>query len=213
MIRTRSPREFYAWPPRIAGLAAMALLSASALLVAGCLSAPATGPTPSPVSTPTAAPAATPGGPPVARVEIAVPDEGSQHLPVGTTATYQANPPASGPHWSRVGVAPVEPGFYEEPVRPEQWIHNLEHGYVVVLYDCGGPCGQERLDELRNLLAAAPPSEIFGQVKLVIAPYAGLPFPIAAIAWDVVMHFDGYDEQGLLAFYGRHVDRGPELAP
>ncbi len=81
-------------------------------------------------------------------VDIMVANEGAAHVPVGEQVTYQANPPASGSHWSQGGVAPVAPGFYETAVEEEQWLHNLEHGYVVVLYDCRGPCHAELLDDL-----------------------------------------------------------------
>ncbi len=33
-----------------------------------------------------------------AGVEIELPNEGNNHVPVGEQVTYEANPPASGPH-------------------------------------------------------------------------------------------------------------------
>ena len=46
---------------------------------------------------------------------------------------------ASGNHWAIAGEAPAPRAFYgpEEPVQPQQWIHNLEHGFVLALYSCG----------------------------------------------------------------------------
>ena len=74
--------------------------------------------------------AMTPASPTKGALHVASP---SQRTP-GMTVCYNSNPPASGPHWS-VGtapVAPVAPGFYDEALRTEQWVHNLEHGTVVL---------------------------------------------------------------------------------
>jgi hypothetical protein len=146
-------------------------------------------------------------------VDIAVVNEGAVHLPVGQQATYTANPPASGPHWSAFGIAPVAAGFYEEELEEEQWIHNLEHGYVVVLYDCKRECSQGLLNDLEEFFQNAPPSPAFGNVKLVISRYSGLPYRLTAVAWDVQRHFDIFDEAGLVDFYTTYVDTGPEAVP
>jgi hypothetical protein len=141
-----------------------------------------------------------------------IPNEGAIHIPVGQVANYRHNPPASGPHWSAAGIAPVEPGEYLDVVRPEAWVHNLEHGYVVYLYDCDGDCPESLLNQFRNLLAALPPS-MFGSTKAVVTRYPGLPHPIVAVAWNIQRDFDAFDANGLRAFYERHVDRGPEDMP
>lgn len=146
-------------------------------------------------------------------VDIAVANEGAVHLPVGQQATYIANPPASGPHWSAFGIAPVAAGFYDEELEEEQWVHNLEHGYVVVLYDCKGECSRGLLNDLEEFFQIAPPSPTFGNVKLVISQYAGLPHRLTAVAWDVQRHFDAFDEAGLVDFYTTYVDTGPEAVP
>lgn len=146
-------------------------------------------------------------------VEILVPDEGNLHVPVGQQVTYQANPPASGSHWSAAGVAPVDAGVYDVALEEEQWIHNLEHGYVVLLYDCHGPCQPDLRNDLQTLLGTAPPSELFGNVKLVITPYAGLPFSFTVVAWDRQLHLDSLDQNAILDFYDQFVDQGPEQVP
>ncbi len=148
-----------------------------------------------------------------AGLEIAIPNEGAEHVPVGQQVTYQNNPPASGPHWSQGSMAPVPAGFYETPIEEEQWVHNLEHGYVVLLYDCRGPCPSTLLNDLQDFFDSVPPSEVFGTTKLVIAPYDGLPFLLTAIAWDRQLHLETLDTATLLDFYNRHVDQGPELVP
>lgn len=146
-------------------------------------------------------------------VEIEIPNEGNQHVPVGQQVTYQTNPPASGPHWSAAGIAPVAAGVYSSALEEEQWIHNLEHGYVVLLYDCHGTCPATLADDLQSVLDAAPPSATFGDTKLVITPYDGLPHSFTVVAWDWQLHLKTLDQQVILNFYNEHVDQGPEAVP
>lgn len=61
-----------------------------------------------------------------------VADLGREHVPDGTTVEYNSNPPTSGPHyaaWTRAGV-------YEKPVSDGHLVHSLEHGYVIISYNC-----------------------------------------------------------------------------
>ena len=45
---------------------------------------------------------------------------------------YNSNPPTSGPHSSN----PTSAGFYETEKSDRNLIHSLEHGYVVIAYNC-----------------------------------------------------------------------------
>ena len=152
-------------------------------------------------------------------VDIAIPHEDSTHVPAGQQVTYATNPPASGHHWgSSNPPAPAPPGFYNTALDEEQWVHNLEHGYVVILYDCKGPCSSTLLDNLEALIDQVPLSK-FSTHKLVVTPYppAGtsthLPYLITAVSWDVQMHLDAFDKQKLIDFFSIHVDHGGEDTP
>ncbi len=64
-----------------------------------------------------------------------MPDMGQDHVsPQKVLETkYNSNPPASGPHlptW-------VKPGIYDAPQSEGELIHSLEHGYVIISYNCG----------------------------------------------------------------------------
>lgn len=61
-----------------------------------------------------------------------VEDLGRDHVPDGTLVAYNSNPPTSGPHydeWARAGV-------YENPVSDGHLVHSLEHGYIILSYNC-----------------------------------------------------------------------------
>jgi hypothetical protein len=156
---------------------------------------------------------------PALGVDIAIPHEDSTHAPAGQQVTYATNPPASGHHWGSADPpAPAPPKFYDTALDEEQWVHNLEHGYVVILYDCKGTCSPELITNLQDLIDEVPLSK-FGTHKLVITPYPPpgtsfqLPYLITAVAWDVEMHLDHFDQQALIDFFTRHVDHGAEDAP
>lgn len=59
-------------------------------------------------------------------------DLGRQHVAIGTEVEYNSNPPTSGSHyadWIRSGV-------YSEPKDDGNLVHSLEHGYVIMSYNC-----------------------------------------------------------------------------
>lgn len=61
-----------------------------------------------------------------------VDDLGRDHVPVGTKVEYNSNPPTSGNHyeeWVRAGV-------FDRPQEDGYLIHSLEHGYVIISYNC-----------------------------------------------------------------------------
>lgn len=59
-------------------------------------------------------------------------DLGRGHVPAGEKVEYNSNPPTSGKHyedWIRSGV-------YEQPQEDGYLVHSLEHGYVIMSYNC-----------------------------------------------------------------------------
>lgn len=144
-------------------------------------------------------------------VEFTLPNEGARHVAEGTQVAYDANPPASGSHWP----APAQRGFYESGLEEERWVHNLEHGYITVLFDCRGACDAGLLDSLRALVTDLPASEKYGYPKVVVAAYSGLPDGalLTLVAWDHQLHLAAFDSAAIVDFYNRHLDQGPEDAP
>jgi len=136
-----------------------------------------------------------------------MPDEGQQHVPEGMRVRYGHYPPTSGPHWPR----PAPWGEYEQEVPEEMWVHNLEHGGIVILYRCDTPC-PDLVRQLREVYATFPKSK-YDHVKLLITPYRKLKTRLAILAWTWIDELEEFDRERLLRFYGAHVDRGPEDVP
>jgi len=125
----------------------------------------------------------------------ALPIEGR---PVHVTGpvNYTQVPPVGGPHhscWSDWGV-------FDAEVPPERWVHNLEHGGVVLLYHCDD-CETE-LEQLRAFVGA--------HARTLLSPYAQLPTRFAAVAWGHRMLSDCYDPASWQTFYETRVARAPE---
>src|SRR5262245_57036708 len=105
------------------------------------------------------------------------------HLPLCTPVDYPTNPPTGGPHWGQWAAYKK----YDVPVPRPMYVHNLEHGGIVLAYRCPKPCpdvvaflGKEYDDFPADPLCAfrgAPPH------RLILTPDPELDVPVAAAAW------------------------------
>ena len=141
-------------------------------------------------------------------IGIKVASEGSaSHVPDGSTLTYTHYPPSSGHHYP----SPAPAGISATAIPEGNWVHSLEHGYVVILYKptaSGAPSDAQ----LRDIMATFP-KEKHGSVKIVITPYDHMDSPITAVAWERQLSLDRFDRAQLLQFYNAYVDHGPEDVP
>jgi hypothetical protein len=100
------------------------------------------------------------------------PEAGRNHIgPAEQPDDWNSNPPTSGDHLS----APLAAGVYASEQDMRALVHNLEHGYVVILYK-GIP--EDQQEELREFVGDRSDS------KLVLAPYSALEQDgVALVAW------------------------------
>lgn len=156
------------------------------------------------------APAGTPlpnGSP--APLGQAQPDMGNLHISTGSDQRYSYCPPASGPHYNATGEGPIAAKYYgpDDGTKPEGWIHNLEHGGIVVLYNCSmGACTDANAATLQAMAVNFPNSPICG-IKAggitapVIARFDSMATPFAALVWDRVLLLETLDTAKILDFY------------
>jgi hypothetical protein len=131
------------------------------------------------------------------------PIQGQIHVPRGQThPPYNSTPPTSGWHWADA-VAP--PGVHTEPIPNEVQVHNLEHGEIMIQYDCPSGC-PEIVDALAAIVRTYPK-------KVVLAPYPGIGRPIALTAWGKLAFLDQVDEGFIRRFIADRKDKGPEVFP
>lgn len=116
---------------------------------------------------------------------------------VSGVIAYTDLPPAGGDHnacWASWGV-------HAQPVGPEHWVHNLEHGGVVFLYHCTSDCTAE-VAQLQKL--------VDGRTQALLTAYDQLPGRFAVVAWGHRLVMSCLDTKAMLAFYAAHVAQAPE---
>jgi hypothetical protein len=143
------------------------------------------------------------------------PDMGHLHAPIGEKVKYTWCPPASGRHY-QLPAGPIKGGLYgpNDATIPEGWVHNLEHGAIVLLYRCRSGdegCTDAGQAALKALLAKWPTSPICklppGPLTPVITRFDDMPYPYAALVWDVVLPLQAPDEQAIFDFYSGQAER------
>ncbi len=103
---------------------------------------------------------------------------------------YVQDPPAGGAHapvWLACGV-------YDEPVRDENAVHDLEHGTVWITHDPG--------------LSADDREELADQLPTngIMSPREGLPSPVVVTVWGAQLQLDGADDARLGLFLEEYGD-------
>jgi hypothetical protein len=165
-----------------------------ALVAAGCGGSGGPG---GPTTPPTPGPAGTVG--------VQVRNEGWGHVLEGSAITYASNPPASGPHypvWARYQA-------YTTALDRGYWVHNLEHGAIVMLYRPDTPAAV--VSALADAYRSLPVDPQCGHTRALLTPDPLLPRPmIAVIAADWLLTTDGVDGTSIRDFTLAHRGRGPE---
>ncbi len=136
------------------------------------------------------------------------PEEGQQHVAEGTPLQFGSNPPSSGNHypiWGRWGV-------HEKPLERGYYVHNLEHGGIVLLYRCADSCS-DVVAELQSVLHSRPADpacapEVSSRIVLTADPL--LDVPVAAAAWGHTYRGQCLDRPLLNDFIEAHYDKAPE---
>lgn len=134
------------------------------------------------------------------------------HVPVGSAISWASNPPSSGAHF------PVWAAFQEftTPVPRGYLVHDLEHGAVVLLYNCAlvdaAQCEalREGLRQASAALPADPQCSAGVRVRTVISPDPLLAEPVAATSWGFVYRAQCLDLPSLQAFAQAHYAQAPE---
>ena len=96
---------------------------------------------------------------------------------------------------------------------PEGWVHNLEHGAMVVLYRCPEGCGadaQTALGALQQQLPASPLCGFPAGTNVVVTRFDQMPTPYAAVVWGRAFFLNTLDMAQLTTFYAQSADRAPE---
>ncbi|KKU27707.1 MAG: hypothetical protein UX80_C0030G0008 [Candidatus Amesbacteria bacterium GW2011_GWA2_47_11b] len=159
----------------------------------------------------------------------AVADQGREHWEHAKLDEfeYNSNPPTSGPHdpdW-------IRPGIYGEAQDKYKLIHSLEHGYIIVHYNCG-----LQISNFEFLISKVEAHEDDGVAtesgtfkadcalalvladwakkmelkKLIVQPNPTIDKPIIFVAWDRILKMDSWDDKLAERFVRAFRNKGPE---
>lgn len=109
---------------------------------------------------------------------------------------YSTSPPTSGPHSQA-------PPWGEQNSLPEaSQVHALEHGGVLVQYNCSTPC----LELVRNLRLITSGYDR----GVILAPYSRMDTRIALTSWGRIDLLDEFDQERVEEFVSKNRGRAPE---
>ncbi len=135
--------------------------------------------------------------------------QGQEHIAQGQThKPYNSDPPSSGPHRSDA-QAPAQWGVYAQEVPEEVFVHNEEHGGVVVTYS-PTLLPTDQLKRLQALFAPPYSNPKFTPSKAIVTPRTKDTHAIELAAWTWTLSLDKYDEATLIKFYFQHEGKSPE---
>lgn len=126
--------------------------------------------------------------------------EGAEHVAQDSVIDWLHDPPASGTHYPTWETW----GEHSEVVPRGNWVHNLEHGGIVLLHRC--PDGCPELDTLRMVIAMRPDLRIL----MTLDPLLPGDDRFAALSWTWSLRFDSPDLAQLLCFADQHENHAPE---
>lgn len=178
----------------VVGLAGIGIVVASTETAYACTTEWMPDPTPSPPAGATAQPG------------YVQPDMGQGHVTTGVKLTYTYCPPASGKHYNTTGSGPITPRVYgpDDAVIPEGWIHNLEHGALIVLYrgDSWGatPEGQAAMKAFFETYPNSPVCNFKAGTSIgpVFARFDQMKTPFTAMVWGRVLPLETFDTTAIL---------------
>ncbi|HKO52755.1 MAG TPA: DUF3105 domain-containing protein [Polyangiaceae bacterium] len=130
------------------------------------------------------------------------------HVAVCSTISYPMNPPVYGDHY------PVWAAYksYPFPVPLGFLVHNLEHGAVVLLYNCPEGCAEEVAAAQAFIDALPTDPRCADDVKhqVVMSPAPSLPTRWGAVAWGHSLASDCFAADAFRAFYTANLAHGGE---
>jgi Protein of unknown function (DUF3105) len=137
-----------------------------------------------------------------------VPLQPAIHVTACSPITYLTNPPTSGPHypsWAKYK-------WYDAPVPRGFAVHGMEHGAVVISYNCPNGCADE-LGSLAAFLDARPADPLCTaplRARIIVTPDPLIETKFAAAAWGALYEGNCFDFAALGTFLDMYYAKAPE---
>lgn len=140
---------------------------------------------------------------------VSHPNQGETHIAQGQKHDpYNSDPASSGPHYADAS-APTPWGVYTQEVPDEVFVHNEEHGGVVITYN-PKLLPPDQLKKLQALFAPPYSNKSFTPSKAIVTPRSKNTRAIQVASWTYALDLDHFDETVLTKFYLQRVGKAPE---
>jgi hypothetical protein len=140
---------------------------------------------------------------PVQRFTNEAPSADGRHFAQGeftgyNTVEYGTDPPTSGPHIGEL----VQMGVYDQPIPNEVMVHQMEHGYPILWYNCAADpaLDEAACTQLQTDLAQIVNTAIGDGTRAVMTPDTTMEHRIALTAWQYMDTMDEVDEERIVTF-------------
>jgi hypothetical protein len=132
-------------------------------------------------------------------------DEGAMHVTCTTPTSYGSSPPSSGNHYPKWAAFQT----YTSPVPWGNLVHAMEHGAVVIVYNCPEGCATEVAQAQAFIDATVDP--LCGAARrMILAPDPTLDVRWAAAAWTWTLRAECFEEAAFRMFVEQHLGNGLE---
>lgn len=139
------------------------------------------------------------------------PDEGFTHLSCTSNVDYLTEPPSSGNHYSCWAAYQT----YSTPIPWGNLVHSLEHGAIVIVYNCPAGCAAD-VAAIQAFIDGLPLDSncgaMLGKNRMILMPDPdpNLGVRFAASAWDWTLRANCFDPVAFRQFFDDHYDHGRE---
>lgn len=136
-------------------------------------------------------------------------DQGGSHIAEGQKhVAYNSDLASSGPHYAN-SVSPTGWGVYSEELTPEIYLHNEEHGGIVIAYQ-RDLLSADNLAKLKKLVLPPYSNSSFSPRKIIVMPVASSTHVLELASWRYTLNLDKYDEATIIKFFTQHAGKSPE---
>jgi hypothetical protein len=137
------------------------------------------------------------------------PTEASPHVDECSVLSFTTNPPSSGPHYGVWAAYEI----YSVPVPMGYLVHAMEHGAVVVLYNCSDDCSAE-VAQAETWANTLPPDPLCAtnsaKRRVIVSPDPKLLTKWAAAAWGATLRTSCFEADVFTEFYDLFYAKAPE---
>ena len=135
--------------------------------------------------------------------------QGKNHIQINEKhPPYSSDLPSSGPHYAD-SESPAQWGIYTSEIAPEVYLHNLEHGGVVIAYN-PETLPSADLKGIRALFSSPYSNNDFMPKKFLLFPRETNTSVIQMASWTYTLNLDTYSEETIIKFFKQHAGNAPE---